>query len=95
VKRTPLDRVRARRKSPEYDPLLRAICDACGIVRAEHTLDERRDFNRHVSSLIEQGATPERVKKRAATFHWHFPSIPLTLENLDQLWSKLGHPTHR
>lgn len=93
MKRDAVDKVRARRKSPEYDPLLAAVCDVCGIVRAELSLEERADFNDLVSSLIRQGATPRSVRHRGEALQQQFPGQRPTLAALEQFWSLLGHPS--
>jgi len=89
VKRTALDRVRARRKSPEYDPLLAAICDVCKVVRADLDEHERAAFDSTVTSLIRQGAKPTTVRKRAASFRRLYPGVKLTPAALDRAWPVL------
>lgn len=92
MKRDAVDKVRARRKSPEYDPLLAAVCDVCGIVRADLSLEERADFNELVSSLIRQGATPRTVRHRGVALQQQFPGLR-HLAALEEHWPKLGHPS--
>lgn len=93
TKRDALDKVRARRKSPEYDPLLAAVCDVCGITRADLSLEERADFNDLVTSLIRQGATPRTVRHRGVALQMQFPGEQPTLAALEEHWPKLGHPS--
>lgn len=72
------------------DEIWDAVMESCGVATDEITESKRKGYGRAVADLKRVGATPQKIRDRAAEYQRRFPQAALTPNALSNHWAELG-----